>query len=324
MSAAAVEAVRPGLRIEFSRARRPATPRKRSSGRPTSEAIGFTRRGLSSATPMKMPTAPTPTHASPGSSTAKTPSSISAMPMPVSTNATAVRTRWLFGVSSTAPSRRPVTGGTRVTRSAGMRDASTVSSVPSTSERMIVRAAITVPSLGRSISSAWNSALMAGAKAMPRSSPITDANSPRTNASRTTEVTSWRRLAPSVRSIANSRVRWATVIEKVLKIRKEATNSDTPAKMSRAVRRMFMNSSTSAFWDSVFSSPVSASTVFGRLLVSERLRAVGPTPSSAATLIWSNLPSLRVIRWASGSVNTAMLEPPKESTLPSVTMPTSS
>ena len=42
ISAAAVEAVRPGLRTAFSRARRPGTPRKRSTGRPTSEAIGRT------------------------------------------------------------------------------------------------------------------------------------------------------------------------------------------------------------------------------------------------------------------------------------------
>ena len=322
MSAAAVEAVRPGLRTEFSRARRPDTPRKRSSGRPTIEAIGRTSRGLSSATPMKMATAPTPTHASPGLSAPNTPRSISAIPTPVRTKATAVRTRWLFSVSSTAPSRRPVTGGTRVTRRAGISDASTVSSVPSTSDRMIVRAAITVPSLGRSISSAWNSALMAGAKPIPSTRPSAEASRPSTNASRITDVTSWRRLAPSVRSMANSRVRWATVIENVLKIRNAATNSDTPAKISSAVRRMLMNSLTSSFCEAVFSSPVSTSTERGSASLSVRFRTAGATPS-AATLIWSNSPFLRVMRWASGSVNTAMLEPPKELTLPSLAMPAS-
>ena len=47
----------------------------------------------------------------------------------------------------------------------------------------------------------------------------------------------WRRDAPSVRSIPNSRVRWATVIENVLKIWKAPTNSDTPANTSSAIRR---------------------------------------------------------------------------------------
>ena len=58
-----------------------------------------------------------------------------------------------------------------------------------------------------------------------------------TQASSTTEHRIWRREAPSVRSIANSRVRWATVIENVLKIRNAATNRATPAKTSSAVFR---------------------------------------------------------------------------------------
>ena len=49
----------------------------------------------------------------------------------------------------------------------------------------------------------------------------------------------------------------------------------------------------------------------------------GETPSSAATEIWSNSPSLPVIRWASGRVSTAIVAPPNESTSPSVAIPTS-
>ena len=41
------------------------------------------------------------------------------------------------------------------------------------------------------------------------------------------------REAPSVRSVANSRVRWATVIERVLKITNAPTNSAMPPKPSR-------------------------------------------------------------------------------------------
>ena len=52
-----------------------------------------------------------------------------------------------------------------------------------------------------------------------------------------TDARIWRRDAPSVRSIPNSRVRWATVIENVLKIRNAPTNSATPANTSSAIRR---------------------------------------------------------------------------------------
>ena len=41
------------------------------------------------------------------------------------------------------------------------------------------------------------------------------------------------REAPSVRSVANSRVRWATVIDSVLKITNAPTSSAMPPKPSR-------------------------------------------------------------------------------------------
>ena len=58
ISAAAVEAVRPGLRIAFSCASRPAAPPSRAAGRPTTWASGRTSRGAITARPMKMPKAP--------------------------------------------------------------------------------------------------------------------------------------------------------------------------------------------------------------------------------------------------------------------------
>ena len=60
MSAAAVTAVRPGWRTEFSRASRPVMPVARSIGRPMTVASGRTSRGESSATPMKVSAAPPP------------------------------------------------------------------------------------------------------------------------------------------------------------------------------------------------------------------------------------------------------------------------
>ena len=44
------------------------------------------------------------------------------------------------------------------------------------------------------------------------------------------------REAPSVRSVANSRVRWATVIDRVLKITNAPTSSAMPPKPSSTQR----------------------------------------------------------------------------------------
>ena len=49
----------------------------------------------------------------------------------------------------------------------------------------------------------------------------------------TIEPRTWRREAPSVRSVANSRVRWAIVIESEFAITKAPTKSAMPAKASR-------------------------------------------------------------------------------------------
>ena len=53
MSAAAVEAVRPGFRIEFPLASRPAAPPTRCAGQPRIDARGLTRWDETMATPVK-------------------------------------------------------------------------------------------------------------------------------------------------------------------------------------------------------------------------------------------------------------------------------
>ena len=60
-----------------------------------------------------------------------------------------------------------------------------------------------------------------------------EASSPITKPSMTTERMTCLREPPSVRSVANSRVRWATVIESVLKMTNAPTNSAMPPKPSR-------------------------------------------------------------------------------------------
>ena len=89
---------------------------------------------------MKTTAAPIPTQASPGLSTPNRPRAMQHDAEPSQHHA-----RWRCAdacsveVSSTAPSRSPVTGGTRVARSAGISAASTARPVPSTSETTIVR-----------------------------------------------------------------------------------------------------------------------------------------------------------------------------------------
>ncbi len=73
-------------------------------------------------------------------------------------------------------------------------------------------------------------------------SPMTDAMTPTTSASMMIEPSTWRREAPSVRTVANSRVRCAIVIESEFAITKLPTNSAMPAKASRKPCRKEMNS----------------------------------------------------------------------------------
>ena len=53
------------------------------------------------------------------------------------------------------------------------------------------------------------------------------------NVSTITDRNTWRRVAPSVRRVANSRARCATVIAIVLKMTNEPTKSAMPAKASK-------------------------------------------------------------------------------------------
>ena len=58
----------------------------------------------------------------------------------------------------------------------------------------------------------------------------------------------WRRLAPTARSRASSRSRWATMIENVLKMTNDPTNSAMNAKTSRKVPKKL-----SAWWTRLLS-----------------------------------------------------------------------
>ena len=83
------------------------------------------------------------------------------------------------------------------------------------------------------------------AKPMPASTPMSDETTPISRASSSTERSTCRLLAPMVRSIANSRMRCETVIEKVLKMMNPPTKTAAPANASSSgVRKLLMLSAT--------------------------------------------------------------------------------
>ncbi len=198
-------------------------------------ASGGTSLGLSSATPMNTRAAPRPTSATPAPP--NSPAASAATPRIVSTAPPGVMKRAPLDVGSTAPSRSAATGGTRVARIAGARPLTSVTSVPTTSDTTIVRVSMTVPSDGRSAPKDLNSARRPGASTRPSSRPRIEPSRPTSRPSSSTDRITWPREAPSVRSSANSRIRCATVIEKVLKMMNAPTNSAMPPKISSAVVR---------------------------------------------------------------------------------------
>ena len=111
--------------------------------------------------------------------------------------------------------------------------------------------------------------------------PTTEPTMPMVSASSITEVSTWRRVAPSVRSSASSRARWATVIENVLKIRKAPTSTAMNANASRPVvrnERPWRMSSPSL---SASCAAVRTCAVGGRIEATWRLSASSETPGLA-------------------------------------------
>ena len=83
---------------------------------------------------------------------------------------------------------------------------------------MTVRPSKTRDPDGRVMPNPLSRASRPSAASTPSPSPMRDATAPTMSASASTERNTWRRLAPTMRSSASSRVRWPTVMEKVLKM----------------------------------------------------------------------------------------------------------
>ncbi len=165
ISAAAVTAVRLGLRCEFSRASRPVRRRTRSSGQPATAASGGTSRGLKRETPRTIATAPAPIRAAaaPASALPKRPiRSIARPPTPSRTESpkTTSERRRLGGCSAACSA---AIGGTRVDRSAGIIEETAVTTIPTRSATITVRDSITRPVVGRSTPNASSRAFSSSA-----------------------------------------------------------------------------------------------------------------------------------------------------------------
>jgi hypothetical protein len=159
------------------------------------------------------------------------------------------------------------------------------------------------------------------ARPRPRKRPITEESTPTMSASRMIARNTWRREPPSVRSVANSRVRCAIVIESEFAITKAPTKSAMPPNASRNPWRKVMNSSVSPESSLACSVPVRTCVPSGRTAWTSRTSCASLTPGFAATAISSSLPSLSKSRWAVARSNPASVAPPIVETEPNLTVP---
>ena len=184
-----------------------------------------------------------------------------------------------------------------------------------------MRVARTVPLCGRSIPTAVISALSSFAIARPRNSPATEPIAPTTSASSTTDHRIWRRDAPIVRSVANSRTRWAIVIESVFAITKLPTKSAIPPKASKTYWMILRKPLTSFLSSFACAAASRAWAVGGRSgRISESSIDVG-TPAFDWTRRKSSLPTLPKSRWAVGVSKTEIVAPPIDWTEEKSTIP---
>ena len=154
------------------------------------------------------------------------------------------------------------------------------------------------------------------ARPMPASSPSTEASRPIAKPSAITERMTCLREPPSVRSVANSRVRWATVIDRVLKITNAPTSSATPPNPSRKYFRIDMLLlSSSASCSACLALSLTCSDA-GTSGATARTSSAEDVPSEADIEIESKRPSRCSSSCAVSRSQAAMLANPSESTSP--------
>ena len=125
-----------------------------------------------------------------------------------------------------------------------------------------------------------------------------------------------------MRSVANSRVRWVTVIESELAITNEPTKSAMIPNESRNVCRKLVKAFVSLASVSAWAVPLRTCVCGGRTARIEESRSASLTPDFLETRIWSSFPSLLKRRWALFRSKPARVAPPMSSPLvPNLTRP---
>ena len=134
-----------------------------------------------------------------------------------------------------------------------------------------------------------------------------------TNASPVMLQSTCARDAPSARSIANSRRRCATVIEKALKMMNAPTSTAMPPKLSSTGRRNAPMASLSALvWSAAACAPVLTSAYAGSAARTRFASVSAETPASAFTSISDRRPSMPNQLCASASVVWMSSDPPRD------------
>ena len=216
ISADAVAVVRRGLRSEFWPASCPIGPNSFASAAPVARRNGRPITGLAAVTPSSTASTPAPTH-HPLCGTALTNRPITASGMPSAISAIPSSRRRRTDDSGRATSSRSAwTGAIRPVRRAGSQAATIVTMIPVAYAATGVRGARMSGWSARSRPNVATRERIPIASTYPRPSPSVEPTTPTTNASSWTERITCRLDAPSARSSASSRLRWATRIEKVL------------------------------------------------------------------------------------------------------------
>ncbi len=317
MSDEAVRAVRLGLRWALRRAISPGIPRSRS-GWPMARITGRASTGASTAIPIMMTKAPRPTRLMPEpprpASRARTPRAVTTVPVVVRRIEAPGR--------SMATSRIAAMGGTRPARRAGIHADTIVTTMPIEADTAIEPAWTTMGASGSSTPAAPSRARRPIETPRPATSPAPAPKTAIAAASPSTALSTWRRLAPTARSMASCWVRWATVIENVLLMRNAPTSIATTAKTSRNTLNGPKASANRARSSALSTSAVTTSTSSGTRGSMRDASSAADVPSAAVMVIPSTRPWSASSAWAAASVKRTVLAPAGESAVPKVATPT--
>jgi hypothetical protein len=151
-------------------------------------------------------------------------------------------------------------GAILAARRAGSQADSVVTATPTANDTARAELEMAIGPSGSSIPNCDISFASPVATPTPAASPAAEATAPTMVASINTDPLTWRPEAPMALSSAISRVRWATVMEKVLLMMNAPTNMATSAKINRMVVKAAKLAASDAWFSAINAAPVITST----------------------------------------------------------------